>query len=526
MWKRLLLALVMLGIAVVLFEGAWTLVTGEPSPLTLRHLHPRVETATRMGMLDEERMRAAALTEGPYDQDVDPLVGGRFKAGLDRKLFRGTTHTDRWGQRVRPGPPPADGARRIVVLGDSVAFGFGVDDDETFGHRLETWLATNTKEGMPGPAVWTVACPGWNTASEVRYLLNHLDRLDPDLVILVPVENDLDDLFGVDGLGHRKGFIAEPGLPPIGIRHHVKLFMEAYDRLPLAVRKAHHQAGGRDVVAPAMLTGFAPESQRRWAKMFQDVGNLERRLADRGARLCVAHLARDTFAKAYGVRIRDALPQVPRTVLIEKTMAEDTLGEDPHGNADFLDLCARVMATWLVEQRWLPEIRDKPSPAGEVAERRRAEEIPAATARAWLDDLMKRQETFSESFVDMRNGTGFHQIYGGIDSDGAFGMRGLVALKREDAMTTLRVHMLRLPASESVYPLSIDVRANGTRIGTVDVARPDHGDELLTHFDLALPEALHRTRWIDVLAEASNWTVQQRAGVSRIISCRIGFEFR
>ena len=67
------------------------------------------------------------------------------------------------GQRVRLGPKPEEGALRILLLGDSVAFGFGVADDQTFGNHLEELLATLVPDGAPRPVVMTVGCPGWNT---------------------------------------------------------------------------------------------------------------------------------------------------------------------------------------------------------------------------------------------------------------------------------------------------------------------------------------------------------------------------
>ena len=527
MWKRVLLAIGATLTIAALFEGTYTLVSGEPSVLTRRWLHPRLDAGfVRMGMLDEERMAAAALTEGPFDEDVDPLVGGRLKAGLDRLLLQATTRTDRWGQRVRAGGRPEPGAQRIVVLGDSVAFGMGVSDGQALGHRLETWLAGAIEQDDPPPAVWTVASPGWNTASQTRFLLNHLERLDPDLVVLMPVENDLDDRYFVNGFGHREGFVAEPGLPGMGVRDHVKLFMESYDRrAPLSIKKAHLAAGGRDVIAPALLAGHGPESRRRWGAMFGNLSELRERLTARGARLCIAHVSKDTFAKAYGVRLREAGLDIKRTILVEEQDADDTLGYDVHGNPRFVDLCARIMAGWLIQERWI-ENATRPLPPHEEAERRRGTALPAAAASAWLDELLALQLRFAGPTVNLRDATGFHQIYSGIASDGGLGRYALAALRQRDPAKTLRVHVLRLPATDGVYPLSIALHANRTPIGVIEVPAPKAGEELLTFQDVPLPEAFRDQAWIDVGLEASNWIVLEEDGVSRTIACRVALELR
>ncbi len=100
-------------------------------------------------------------------------------------------HTDARGFRVSGAPVPrtADPIR-ILGLGDSVMFGWGVADSEVFLVRLahhlsrrfpgSTWQAINT------------GVPGYNTTMEVETLLAKGLRPPPDLVILAWVSNDLD----------------------------------------------------------------------------------------------------------------------------------------------------------------------------------------------------------------------------------------------------------------------------------------------------------------------------------------------
>ena len=129
------------------------------------------------------------------------LVAYTFKTGSTLTYAEGKVTmqfaTDELGMRARAGPPPAADAPRIVVLGDSVAFGFGLGDEDTLAAQLERLLGGRV-------ACSTVAVPSWNCQNAWRFLLDHLDRLRPDVVLYFPVENDLEDGYGVTEAGQRR----------------------------------------------------------------------------------------------------------------------------------------------------------------------------------------------------------------------------------------------------------------------------------------------------------------------------------
>jgi lysophospholipase L1-like esterase len=84
----------------------------------------------------------------------------------------------------------APGVYRILVLGDSFTFGYGVEDWENFPARLETELA--------GPdrriEVLNAGVPGWAADAYLLYLRESGLALEPDLVIVAISQNDLGDL--------------------------------------------------------------------------------------------------------------------------------------------------------------------------------------------------------------------------------------------------------------------------------------------------------------------------------------------
>jgi hypothetical protein len=120
----------------------------------------------------------------------NPRIVYELVPGLD-VVFLGVplrTNADGWRgpavapERTRP-------AVRVVGLGDSVMFGWGVAEEDAFLFRLGADLEASH------PAVaWEVvntAVPGYNTVMEVETLEAKGLRFDPDVVVLNFVGNDL-----------------------------------------------------------------------------------------------------------------------------------------------------------------------------------------------------------------------------------------------------------------------------------------------------------------------------------------------
>lgn len=100
-----------------------------------------------------------------------------------------TFSTDARGLRNREATPDDASRRRVVVLGDSAAFGAHVDDGEVFAALLDARLAArgiaviNTGSGFLE-----------STDQQLRYLVDEGDRLAPALVILLfNASNDVSD---------------------------------------------------------------------------------------------------------------------------------------------------------------------------------------------------------------------------------------------------------------------------------------------------------------------------------------------
>ncbi|MBI3315815.1 MAG: SGNH/GDSL hydrolase family protein [Candidatus Omnitrophica bacterium] len=97
-----------------------------------------------------------------------------------------------------------EGVYRILVLGDSVAFGDGVSAEETFSDQLENLLNRN-RQNPPGPVeVINTGIRGYNTYQELLLLKEEGLRYNPDLVLLCYVGNDAEPFSNQDGLIDKK----------------------------------------------------------------------------------------------------------------------------------------------------------------------------------------------------------------------------------------------------------------------------------------------------------------------------------
>jgi lysophospholipase L1-like esterase len=83
-------------------------------------------------------------------------------------------------------PKPA-GVRRVVILGDSVTFGEGVAEEDSFTRKLETAL----RQELACPLeVVNAGTMGYGTIEEADLLADEVQVLDPDILLIYYVEND------------------------------------------------------------------------------------------------------------------------------------------------------------------------------------------------------------------------------------------------------------------------------------------------------------------------------------------------
>ena len=131
-----------------------------------------------------------------YAKDVkqrsqDPEVGHRHRPNAQATLMSVDVNTNSLGLRdlERTSEKPA-GVYRILVLGDSITFGWGVPFEQTYCQVLEKRL--NADPPLPGKRfeVINTGVGNLNTSMEVTWFTTEGYRLQPDMVLLGWFIND------------------------------------------------------------------------------------------------------------------------------------------------------------------------------------------------------------------------------------------------------------------------------------------------------------------------------------------------
>lgn len=125
----------------------------------------------------------AIISPHPNDYIIYEL-----KPDLD-VVFQGVpVRTNSYGMRgPERAPAKRPGVFRIALLGDSYAFGWGVEEEQTFAVQLERLLSN---ERAAPVEVLNFGVPGYSTFQQVTQFLDERRDFEVDLVLVFFVDND------------------------------------------------------------------------------------------------------------------------------------------------------------------------------------------------------------------------------------------------------------------------------------------------------------------------------------------------
>ncbi|MEZ5965597.1 MAG: hypothetical protein R3F56_17315 [Planctomycetota bacterium] len=530
--RTLLIRLALIGvaalIAVIGFEGCHSLWTGRPYFGGNAYLGAGLG---RLQLTDAERAAAAVRGGGPFALSCDPGVAFVLKPGTTDS-FVVTASVDRWGFRRRVGGEAPPGSLRVVLLGDSVTFGFGLRDEETLASRLEHYLGLVRAVGSPDVAVSTLACPGWNVWNCGRAARDHLGRLQPDVLVYTPVANDLYDSFATTESGHRS-FDFDPAVgatrPHVSYEAHLALLAAQAPLLSAADAIALRLAGGLDAIPPVSFSRATPESRRRWRGFVSIVADLGERMAARGGHFALQLLFDEPFERVVAGVLAVELPQQAVVPPLGDGSPADRLPQDAHPNAGYIDARARVLAEFLLRRGMVRGDPDGLPPLTAAYRDRRTPPTSTASAIAYVQERERAWRGRIGPDIDLTAARGAHQVYGGVEADGMVGRGCWFALDvggRGDGAHAEQLHLVleRLPAASGLYPCSLEVGIGSRPSVSVSVPAP-LGDGLVWECRVPLPAPLDddetSTGCCDVLVTPSNYVVEEQEGRSRLACFRL-----
>lgn len=125
-----------------------------------------------------------------YQRSDNPVLGFELRSNYRNAapdFIDSYERTNSYGQRdiEHPVPKPA-GTRRILLLGDSVVEGYGLPQSQTISSVLRELFADGTE-------ILNFGVSAYCTLAEIELLAVKGLRFQPDVVVLVFVENDFDD---------------------------------------------------------------------------------------------------------------------------------------------------------------------------------------------------------------------------------------------------------------------------------------------------------------------------------------------
>ncbi|HIL71653.1 MAG TPA: hypothetical protein EYG38_17610, partial [Verrucomicrobia bacterium] len=126
-----------------------------------------------------------------YQRSTNAILGFELKSNYRNSnpdfiesYERTNSHGQRDRKRVIQKP---EGVQRIILLGDSVVEGHGLAEDQTLSHLLEQLYENQKTE------VLNFGVSAYCTLAEIELLETKGLQFDPDVVILIFVENDFDN---------------------------------------------------------------------------------------------------------------------------------------------------------------------------------------------------------------------------------------------------------------------------------------------------------------------------------------------
>ncbi len=287
------------------------------------------------------------VVRGPQVFAFRPHAAGQFPGNADlSRLFPYRINAHGLRDRDRPAKEP--GSTRVLVIGDSYAWGYAVAEEEAFPQVAERLLRDRGREEIE---VINGGVPDYNSRQERQLLEQLLPIYQPDAVFLAYVVNDAEPP------------TAMPVPPEEAYRHSRSWFLtEAADHLNRRVFRRRLLPTTKVNVASSYLEGFETESVK-WKDSREAIRQMRDLSRAAGASFRVMMMPDFTqeFDDRYAFRaIHDAVTtwggelNIPTDDVLDHFRGEDHqqlwVPWDGHPNAEAHRRIAEFLVTRILEQ--------------------------------------------------------------------------------------------------------------------------------------------------------------------------------
>jgi len=330
--------------------------------------------------------------------------------------------TNEYGFRDRPTIPSAPTMFRILCLGDSVTYGTGVSNQETFPNQLEAMLQQRAGSLMPIDVI-NAGVSAYNIRNIRAQLQGTIDAFRPNVVVYTFVENDLDDSLSAVPSGDL--IFYDPAKPLDA----AFIYGSFAPHWMMQKKRLDDAAGGLGImnrynqwrnavpdIAPPLGLGGHHEARSRWAWIGRELQAMRDLCLQRGASFSVMIFGTRNHSEpvnrkciqicnSLGIPVCSTLPVFDHHTY----MAEYSLGYDSHCNPLGCRMMADRVFSFLEDQKVLPPACMRPP-----SDRRIYTEVMDEPAI----DRMEQQYLQAPTEITLVDGAGIIGVFGGIDPQG------------------------------------------------------------------------------------------------------------
>ncbi|MCG3195956.1 MAG: hypothetical protein GHCLOJNM_00426 [bacterium] len=369
--------------------------------------------------------------------------------------------TNEYGFRDVPVQPKRAGMFRLVCVGDSVTYGTGVSNEQTFPNVLESKLRHRAGNAVQIDVI-NAGVSAYNIRNVRGQLQTTIDALKPDTVVYTFVENDLDDSLSATSEGLLQEYDPQKPIDSAAIKGS---FAPAW----IIQREARQGSGGSALgrlfsnwfnrlpdIVPPLLVGDHPETVRRWEWTARELAAMRDLCRSHGARFLVYAFGTRNHSEPVNLKVREIcrsleIPEASTLPLFDHRtyMKVHSLGYDPHCNPAAHVLMADRLQTFLEEQRAIPDVCQRPP-----QDRPRYDE----TLDEDLAERLAQESYHAPREIVPAEGEGMLGVLGGIDLEGRMARNCIFRLSGSG--NALEVDVTGLFATPSA-PQTLSARIEG-----------------------------------------------------------------